>query len=223
MRKFIPASNELYHIFNRGTEKRTIFFVQKDYERFLVNLIFFNTKDNSITNLSRYNLQSAYQKIPNNPLVKIHAFCLMPNHFHLVLEQVIDNGIARFMHKVEMGYSQYFNNFHSRSGNLFQGMYKILYVDNDSYRMYLPLYIHLNALELLYSERHWKERGIKDKANALNFLKNYPWSSLVEYLNKVNMPFIAKDIFNELYKNPNEWENALKNWLPEYQQMLKPM
>lgn len=223
MRKFIPVNNELYHIFNRGTEKRVIFLTKRDYERFIVNLIFFNTEQNPISNLSRYNPQLAYQKIPQNSLVKIHAFSLLPNHFHLILEQVANNGIAKFMHKIEMGYSHYFNKFHSRNGNLFQGIYKMIHVDNDSYRLYLPLYIHLNALELLESERHWKEKGIKNKANAINFLKNYSWSSLVEYLNIEHVPFVSRNIFDELYKNSDEWENALKDWLPEYQCICAPL
>jgi putative transposase len=217
MRKFTPVNNEIYHIFNRGTEKRSIFLNQKDYERFLVNLIFFNTQQKPTNNLSRYNLELAYQKIPKDPLVKIHAFSLLPNHFYMIVEQLVDGGLSRFLHKSEMGYSQYFNKFHSRSGNLFQGAYKIIHIDNDSYRLYLPLYIHLNALELLDSEKDWKEKGIKNKTNAINFLKNYKWSSLIEYLKIQPMPFITRDILDELYKNPEEWESALKDWLPQDQ------
>lgn len=220
MRQFIPTNNELYHLFNRGTEKRLIFLSQKDYSRFIVNLVLFNTSQKPADNIRRYSIELAYQKIPKDPLVKIHAFSLMPNHFHLVLEQLIDNGIARFMHKNEMGYSHYFNKLHSRNGNLFQGAYKIKHVDNDAYRLYLPLYVHLNALDLCHSEKNWKEKGIQNKATAINFLKDYPWSSLREYLNINHMPFVARDILNELYKNPLEWETAFQDWLPEYQTLF---
>lgn len=220
MRKFAPVNEELYHIFNRGTEKRHIFLNKKDCERFIVNLILFNTQQEPISNLSRYNLESAFKKIPNDPLVKIHAFSLLPNHFHLMIEQLIDNGIARFMHKIEMGYSHYFNKLHSRSGNLFQGTYKMIYIDNNAYRLYLPIYIHLNPLELLDSEKHWKEKGIKDKTNSLNFLKNYQWSSLGEYLGLNSMPFITHAVCDHLYENPQEWEIALKDWLPEHQTLF---
>jgi putative transposase len=215
MRKFTPAIDELYHICNRGTEKRTIFSSSKDYERFIVNLVLFNTKEKPISHINRYNVELAYQKIPQNPLVKIHAFSLMPNHFHLILEQLSENGIARFMHRVEMGYSHYFNKLQSRNGNLFQGNYKIKHVDNDAYQLYLPLYIHLNPLELLKSERNWKEKGVNNKTNAINFLKKYPWSSLQEYLNLKFTPFVNREILDELYQNPKEWESALKDWLPE--------
>lgn len=220
MRKFTPVEGELYHVFNRGTEKRNIFLEKRDYERFIVNLIFFNSNREPAKNILRYNIELASQKIPNDPLVKIHAFSLLPNHFHLMTEQLMENGIARFIHRVEMGYSHYFNKMHSRNGNLFQGAYKIVHVNNDAYRLYLPLYIHLNPLELLDSERHWKEQGIKDKINAMGFLRNYQWSSLGEYLKIQSFPFVSRDILDELYKSPKEWEMSLKEWLPEYQEMF---
>jgi len=116
MRKVEIADGEIYHIFNRGTEKRKIFLNNKDHERFLVNLILFNTGDSHLTNISRYSVFDACSKIPDDPLVKIHAFVLLPNHFHFILEQVKEKGIARFMHRLEMGYSQYFNHFYHRSG-----------------------------------------------------------------------------------------------------------
>lgn len=213
MRKFIPSINEIYHVFNRGTEKRKIFHSKKDYERFIVNLVLFNTVNTPIRNISRYDVEDAYGNIPDDPLVKIHAFSLLPNHFHLILEQVAENGIARFMHKIEMGYSRYFNKLYSRSGNLFQGSYKIVHIDNDAQRLYIPLYIHLNALDLLESEKNWKERGIKNKNNAIKFLRNYKWSSLREYLGESPIPFLSRDIFDELYNFPKEWEVAMEEWV----------
>ena len=211
----MPVEGELYHVFNRGTEKRKIFLNKKDYERFIVNLILFNACRTPIKNISRYNINSACQKIPNDPLVKIHAFSLLPNHFHLMIEQVAKNGIARFIHKLEIGYSSYFNKLNSRNGHLFQGAYKMVHIDNDAFGLYLPLYIHLNALELLESERYWKEKGIKNKTNAINFLRNYQWSSLREYLGAGYFSFVSREILDELYKNPQEWEAAIKDWLPD--------
>ncbi|MCR4343042.1 MAG: transposase [Patescibacteria group bacterium] len=212
MREFTPARGEIYHCFNRGTEKRKIFLSKKDYERFIVNLILFNTENTPNRNISRYSLEDAYQNIPSDPLVKIHAFSLLPNHFHLILEQVASNGIARFMQKIEMGYAHYFNKLYSRNGNLFQGAYKIKHIDDDSYRLYISLYVHLNALDLLGSEKNWKEKGIKNKNNAINFLRNYKWSSLREYLGEDSLPFVSRDIFDEIYSSPKEWEVAMKEW-----------
>ncbi len=216
MRTFTPRNGEIYHIFNRGTEKRIIFTCKKDYERFIVNLILFNDENgNTVKNISRYDIESACQKIPDNVLVRIHAFSLLPNHFHLMLEQVAENGIPRFLHRIEMSYSLYFNKLYSRSGNLFQGTYKLKHIDNDAYLLYLPLYVHLNALDLLESERNWKEKGINNKTNAVNFLRNYNWSSLQEYLGAGYFPFVSREILDEFYKNPQEWVGAIKDWLPD--------
>jgi putative transposase len=222
MRKIKPTIGELYHTLNRGTDKRIIFSNKKDYERFIVNMILFNTEQEPVRNISRYNIELACQKIPTKQLVKIHAFSLMPNHFHFILEQVAKNGIARFMHRIEMGYSRFFNITKTRNGNLFQGTYKMTHIDNDAYRLYLPLYIHLNALELLPTEKNWKEKGVKNKASSLNFLRNYQWSSLSEYLEIKSYPFVSREILDELYQNPKEWEQAIKNWLPEKNNALVP-
>ncbi len=215
MRKFTPAKEELYHIFNRGIEKRKIFLSKRDYERFVVNLILFNTEKEPIRNISRYDIEMACKKIPDDCLVRIHAFSLIPNHFHLLLEQVAKNGIARFIHKLETGYSSYFNKLYSRNGHLFQGAYKMVHIDNDSFRLYIPLYIHLNPLELLDSEKSWKEKGIKNKTKSIAFLKEYPWSSFGEYMGTKSFLFITRNILDELYENPKRWEIEIDGWSPE--------
>lgn len=215
MREIEIIEGELYHVFNRGTEKRKIFLNKKDYERFLVSLILFNTTEEVATNIHRYDLSQTFGLITNKPLVKIHAFALLPNHFHLILEPLVNSGISRLMHRLEMGYSRYFNKLNSRSGNLFQGAYKIVHIGNDGYFNYLPLYVHLNPLDLLPSEINWKEMGIKDKKEATKFLKEYQWSSLPAYLNSRSYPFVEKGLFSQVYEKPKDWERELSDWLPE--------
>lgn len=215
MRDVEIVEDELYHIFNRGTEKRKIFLNKKDYERFLVNLILFNTTGETVANISRYNLLEASENTPDNPLVKIHAFVLLPNHFHFILEPLVENGIPRLMHRLEMGYSKYFNKFNSRSGHLFQGTYKAIHLNNDAYFNYLPLYIHLNPLDLLPTEHDWKGKGIKNKKEAIQFLKEYRWSSLPTYLGLNSYPFIETQLLGEIYQKPSDWIKELSDWLPE--------
>jgi putative transposase len=215
MRNVEIVEGEIYHIFNRGTEKRKIFLNNNDYGRFLVNMILFNTASSHLTNISRYSVSDAGLLIPDDPLVKIHAFVLLPNHFHFILEQVAENGIARFMHRLEMGYSQYFNRLNGRSGVLFQGAYKAVLVDTDAYFSYLPIYIHLNPLDLSPVNTNWKELGAKNKKEALSFLKKYPWSSLRSYLDLESQPFVEKGLLSENYKKPADWERELMDWLPE--------
>ncbi len=212
MRKFSPENGKIYHIFNRGVEKRQIFTGKKDYERFVINLILFNTINEPFSNVGRYNIQEAYRKISDQNIVKIHAFALLPNHFHFMLEQVESGGISKFMHRIEMGYSRYFNILYERSGHLFQGNYKLASVDRDEYLLYLPLYIHLNPLELLPSEKDWKERGVRNQKKALDFLKKYPWSSLGEYVGVNHLPFIEKGIVNDFYQDSKDWEREIQGW-----------
>lgn len=212
MRDIDLAEGELYHIFNRGTDKRKIFLKTKDYERFIVNLIFHNTTQIPISNLSRYNIIEAIKNKPENPLVKIHALVLLPNHFHLILEQLEKKGISRLMHRIEMGYAKYFNKQNNRSGNLFQGAYKAIHIGDDPYLNHLPLYIHTNPLKLLATEANWKKVGIKNKKKAWEFLKNYRWSSLPSYLDLHNWSFIEKSYLNQFYETPQEWKDELLNW-----------
>ncbi len=92
-------------------------------------------------------------------LVEILCFCLMPNHFYLILKQLIEGGILLFMQKLA-GYVYYFNLKFKRIRSLFQGKFKAIEIDNENYLLHLSRYQHLNPLELI--EPDWKEDGIKN-------------------------------------------------------------
>jgi len=115
------------------------------------------------------------EKEPRKLLVEILVFCLMPNHFHLMVKQKVNGGITLFMRKLGTGYTNYFNQKYKRVGPLFQGKYKIVHLYQDAHFLYLPYYIHLNPLELIIPE--WKEQGIKNIKKAIKFLEKYRWSS----------------------------------------------
>ena len=91
----------------------------------------------------------------------------MPNHFHILVKEKIENGISKFMGKLTTGYSMYFNKRYDRTGSLFQGVFKSVHADSDEYLKYLFAYIHLNPIKLINPE--WKENGIKDKNRANAF------------------------------------------------------
>ena len=132
MIKPVFANNELYHVYNRGVEKRNLFMDEADYSRFVHNLYDFN--DHSpVLNVKYYfdqqsrTVQSRVlkgRKEPRKLLVDILVFTLMPNHFHMLLRQKRENGISRFMQKLGTGYSMYFNKKYERVGALFQGKFK---------------------------------------------------------------------------------------------------
>src|SRR3989344_4291689 len=121
----IFANGQFYHVYNRGTDRRRIFMDDKDRFRFIHDLFEFNDA-NIILNNTYYwgRIPIGKERKPRKILVDIVAYALMPNHYHLLLQQRRDNGISLFLQKLGSGYTSYFNLRHERSGVLFQGKYK---------------------------------------------------------------------------------------------------
>lgn len=123
------------------------------------------------------------------------------------------------MQKLGTGYTMYFNVKYHRNGVLFQGAFKALHVDQESYFTHLTRYIHLNPAEL--REPSWKEKGIKNIKNTIEFVKKYPWSSLRDYLNQSPLRSILNmDMVKELILSPKEYESYLTEWVAEYKDLL---
>lgn len=182
-RKVKFEKGEFYHIYNRGVEKRTIFQDSSDYKRFLILLYIANSDQPlHIKDIGKITIEEILQKDYGKPLVNIGAYCLMPNHFHLLITQLADGGISKFMLKLQTGYSMYFNKKNDRVGAFFQGTFKSEHIDNDIYLRYIYAYIHLNPTKLKNSE--WKTQP-KNFLNQLKkFIAEYPYSSLKEYLSE---------------------------------------
>ena len=140
MRNISFAEKEFYHIYNRGVDKRSIFTNSGDIERFFKGVEQFNTLE-VIGSLERGHRVSTDPK-----LVNIVVYCMNPNHFHFILEQVAERGIEKFMHKLCMGYSKYFNTKYKRSGALFQGKFQAKLIDSNEYLLHLSAYINLNKM-----------------------------------------------------------------------------
>src|SRR3989338_5096258 len=127
MRKVPFVKGEFYHIFNRGVDKRNIFSDKHDLERFFQSMVEFNTQkpigsiyENSFSKKDKNNsLGSLTPKLDRNMLVNLVCFCLNPNHYHFVLEQITDGGIEKFMQKLGTGYTNYFNEKYKRKVSLF--------------------------------------------------------------------------------------------------------
>src|SRR3989338_2601347 len=115
---------EIYHILNRGVDKRQIFMDKQDHFRFIHDLCEFNDEERSELNYYKFRDYGANGKIAEDekkdrkPLVDILAFCLMPNHYHLLLSPRTEHGIPRFMSKINIGYAKYFNQKYERTGTL---------------------------------------------------------------------------------------------------------
>ena len=209
MRKTQFTNDYLYHVYNRGTDKRNIFLENADYSRFIHDLYEFNNAG-FISNLTRRieRGSTSLNRKTREPLVEIIAFCLMPNHYHFILRQIKDGGIIKFMQKFGTGYTMYFNKKNKRDGVLFQGKFKAILVDSDKYFLPLLNYIHLNPVEL--TEPKWKEEGIKDRLKVNRFLENYRWSSYQDYIGIKNFPsVINKEFFSGYLKEIGEYKNFI--------------
>src|SRR3989344_2343836 len=176
---------DFYHILNRGVEKRDIALDDGDRIRFVSDLYELNNKK-IVANPLTKNRHTADRSL----LVRIHAWCLMPNHYHLLVSPIEDDvsNISRFAQKLGMGYAKYFNEKYSRSGVLWQGAFKKIRIERDSHFNYIPYYIHLNPLD--FSMPEWREGKIEKTSAALEKLQEYRWSSYLDYVGKRNFPSV---------------------------------
>ncbi len=149
MRDIIFQSNSYYHIYNRGVDKRKIFIDEKDYFRLLLSLREFNNINPTGGLLLRQNTNKPPKGLKDllevKPLVKIICYALLPNHYHLLLQQIKDSGISKFMEKISNSYTQYINQKNNRSGSLFQGPFKAIQIKSDAQLLYISAYINGNA------------------------------------------------------------------------------
>lgn len=155
-----------YHIYNRGVEKRNIFMSKWDYLRFLETLNFYykSPQPQKLSDFRRGVITLKEVK-GQKELIKIFAYCLMPNHFHLLVQQMVEGGITNFMKNLTNSYTRYFNTKYDRIGPLFQGTFKARLVETDGYLLQVSKYIHRNS----YSLAQWRNRM-------------YPYSSYRYYL-----------------------------------------
>ncbi len=215
MRKQKLVSGSIYHVYNRGVEKRDIFVDDRDHLRFISDIGLFNdTKPahNVGFKLRQSTIDVGHQYVAKNRLVDILAFCLMPNHYHLLLRQKIENGITEFMRKLGSGYVNYFNLKYQRVGTLFQGKFKSVLIESTSQLLYIPHYIHLNPLDKFMPE--WREKKINNKKGAIDFLNSYKWSSYYNYVGKLKFPSILeKDVLSEYFGGPDEYAKDLHNFI----------
>lgn len=202
---------ECYHIYNRGTDKRALFRDDTDRHRFLKLLYISNSIESvNVRNILRKNSEP-YTFNRGTPLVHIGAYCLMPNHFHILLTPCVPDGVSLFMKKLCTGYSMYFNKRYNRTGTLFEGPFKSKWADSDIYLKYLYAYIHLNPRNLMIQVG---AGGASDE-ELLIFLKSYHYSSLPDYLqvNRLESVILNPESFPDYFKTVVENVEELKEWL----------
>jgi len=181
------VSGEIYHVINRGIASQPIFGDKRDYHRFLETIFYYQNQNPplryakfltlSVEERNRI-LRNLKKKKDFN--VEFMSFCLMPNHFHLLLRQVKDGGISKFLSNLTNSYTRYFNTKNQRKGPLFQGKFKAVRIENDNQLLHVTRYIHLNP---------YTSYVIKN----VEELASYPYSSFQEYLNPNDNQIMNKD------------------------------
>ena len=203
-RKQSFAVGEYYHLYNRGTEKRIIFLEKKDYRHFLFLMYICNT-EKSITLRS---IGEFFER--GETIVNIGAFCLMPNHFHILVREKIENGISTYMRKLLTGYSMYFNKKYKRTGKLYESVFKSIHIDKDTYLKYIYSYIHLNPAKLI--DKNWRENKNKNTTRLLEYVFSYLYSSMKEYKDS-KFRIINPAQFPAYFKKPIDHKKELFEWL----------
>jgi len=139
------VNGEYYHVFNRGVDKRNIFSNKAQQHFFFNRMQVLNTTDSSkFFNNQRNKHKDSSIVGDGGQLVSIIAYSLLPNHYHLLLKQEVDNGISQFMQKLGTSYTMYFNQQEKRSGSLFQGKFKATHLSGDFALPTVSAYINLN-------------------------------------------------------------------------------
>ena len=218
-RKLNFSVDEYYHIYNRGVEKRDIFLSDEDRDRFIRLLYLSNSVKPFV-----------FRDVQNLPLSQIHrgnlrvaigAYCLMPNHFHLLIRETVEGGISAFMEKLSTGYSMYFNKKYKRIGSLFQGRFQAQHADNDNYLKYLFSYIHLNPVKFI--DPDWKENGITDLQKTKEYLSKYAYSSYNDFFNKTRpeQTILNKEAFPEYFETEYDFEECLEDWLTYNEEFIQ--
>ena len=174
------------HIYNRGNNKEKIFFDDQDYRAFLFRLALvlgFDQKELQNENLLSMPYSRIRIEFKGKNKFKIHAFCLMPNHFHLLIEQVGDTSISKLISKVCSSYSKYINKKYKRVGHTFQDCFKAVIIENNPQLLWVSSYIHMNAV----------------KDGLVKHPSEYLWSSYNDYTSLRNLPLVTKELLIETF------------------------
>ena len=232
MRKEKFTVGSFVHVYNRGNRKEPIVRDQKDKWHFLKMLYYFNNSF-AVNNSSRYlkrlrlNLNQSEESFnqrrspfswpeewpPREPIVKILAFSLMENHFHLLLKEIQKGGISLFMRKLGTGMAGSFNKKYQEVGALFQGAYKAKRVESDLYLEYLSVYIQVKNPFENYPGGFQEAVRHFDKAYA--WAAKDPYCSLADYAGLRNSPIINKDLLGKIFPDPKEYKEFARQCLSQ--------
>lgn len=195
IRRIPIVTEEYYHIYNRGVDKREIFHDRYDSDRFFRSMVAFNAIDpvGSLRHADFERKNSGETIVNSEPLVEIIAYCLNPNHFHLLLKQKVDGGVSEFMKRLAGGYVWWFNNKYDRSGVLFEGPFRSSHVSSNDYLLHVSVYVNLN-----FRVHKYRDRALENIQSS--------WDEYMGACNPQDM-ICTKDSILGQFKNKNAYEN----------------
>ena len=199
-RRVVFANQCFYHIVNRGVGSKIIFQESIDYQRALDLISYYRfTPETAFTFFNRLTSleKNKYFKKQTEALVKIYAYCLMPNHFHLLLSQESDKGISKYMGNWQNAYARHFNIKHKKKGYLFESNFKAKLIEEDRIFYHVSRYIHLNPSTA--------------KLTEIDQLKNYQWSSLPIYLENKQNTMVDTGLILGHFQSPKRYQKYVYN------------
>ena len=183
------AEGTILHIYNRGNNREKIFRDEQDYKAFLFRLgLALGFEEKEIQKEKMLSLPYSRVRInANKNLFKLHSFCLMSNHFHLLIEQCSDISISRLISQTCTSFAMYINKKYGRVGHVFQERFKSVVIETDSQLMWVSSYIHMNPV-------------------SDNFVKHpcdYKWSSYNDFASNRNLPIVCKYLLESVFEGEN--------------------
>jgi len=208
------AADSFVHVLKRGARGMAIIKKMSDKWRFVRLLYYMNdifpveNWERITKNLGVFVRSSSWPE--RKPLVKVLAYCLMPNHFHLILKEAIEGGISKFMQKLCNSMSTHFNLKYNEKGSIFQGAFKSKTVSTDDYMRYLVVYVMVKNPMELYP--HGGLAGaMQNFDDAWEWAVQYPFCSLKDYVENRDSPIVDKDIFGEIWKDKEEFKEFARD------------
>lgn len=218
------ANEEIYHLVIRSIDDNLLFRDVNDYYRGIFSIYEFDTTKPVVIRerrRARLQIKKMLKEIANSAappndtrdkLVEVLAFCLMPNHIHLLVRQLKNDGVIKFMSKIGTGYGGYFNRKYTRKGYVFQDRFNAIHIKTDNQLKVVLIYIHTNPISLI--EPGWKMGRTKNLKNTIEFLNNYKWSSHRDYLGVNNFPSVTeREFLLEIMGGVGGYRNAIADWI----------
>jgi len=170
-------SGGIYHVFFRGNQKKIIYIKDSDYNEYI----------------------SRFARLAAEENIEIFAHSIMPNHGHMILRQSSENPISRLMHRLQGGFTQYWNKKYKQVGHIYQGRYKCILCTDESYLLELVRYVHLNA----------------PRAGLVDAPEDYKWCSHRAYLDQTNKTFLDKEMILSYFGDTKSFDEFVKSGLDD--------